>query len=101
MLDATARTSERIRTKGAKRVEALTIETTVFVSTSFLSDGRESRGNAPLSSGVPWVDLTLVLASSETRAQSDSETDPNRVRCVVIAPPRRLKSDDPARMETI
>ena len=46
MLEATERASDKIRTKGAKRVQALTIETTIFVSTSFLSDVGKPGGNA-------------------------------------------------------
>jgi hypothetical protein len=55
----------------ANRVQALTIETTVLVSTSFLSNLRASR-KRPVSIGVSQADLMLFFNGFFSAARSDS-----------------------------
>ena len=74
--------SERTRTRGQTAYKPLTIETTILVSTSFLSELRRACRKRPLSSGVPSADLMLfwllvreVTDKPAKRAETASELD--------------------------
>src|SRR4029078_11729276 len=61
-------------TRVANRVQVLTTETTILVSTSFLSKSQRRAGRKrPLSSGVPEADLMLfwLLARGFTRRRQN------------------------------
>src|ERR1700712_3691831 len=78
-----ASSSDKTTTAEAKRVQVLTIATTILVSPSFLSKSREACRKRPLSSGVPWVDLMLfwpLCARFKPKPPKQSERPVRRYR---------------------